>query len=117
VEFVEAPVFTKLLHEYLTDDEYRALQLFLAESPEAGALVPGTGGFRKVRWADSRRSKGKRGGLRLIYYYFAEDLQIWLLTIYDKGETADLSPEQRRMLKAAIDREKLERARATKRRR
>lgn len=117
MEFVEAPVFTKLLHEYLTDDEYRALQLFLAETPEAGALVPGTGGFRKVRWADSIRSKGKRGGLRIIYYYFAEDLQIWLLTIYDKDETADLSPEQRRMLKAAIDREKRERARTTKRRR
>ncbi len=117
MEFVEAPVFTKLLYDYLTDDGYRGLQLLLAETPEAGVLIPGTGGFRKLRWADSRRSKGKRGGLRVIYYYFAEHLQIWLLTIYNKDETADLSPEQRWMLKAAIDREKLERSRTTKGRR
>jgi mRNA-degrading endonuclease RelE of RelBE toxin-antitoxin system len=117
VEFIESPVFTKLLHEYLTDQQYRALQLFLADAPEAGALMPGTGGFRKVRWTDPRRSKGKRGGLRVIYYYFSEDLQIWFLTIYDKDEAEDLTPDQKRMLKAAIDREKQERAHATRRRR
>jgi hypothetical protein len=117
VEFIESPVFTKLLPEYLTDDEYHALQIFLAEDPEAGAVIPGTGGFRKVRWSDPRRSKGKRGGLRVIYYYFSEDLQIWFLTIYDKDEADDLTPEQRRTLKAAIDAEKRARGHARGRRR
>jgi hypothetical protein len=64
VEFLEAPTFTALVTDYLEDDEYRALQLFLAEDPEAGDVIPGTGGFRKLRWADRRRRKGKRGGLR-----------------------------------------------------
>ena len=115
MEFVESPVFTKLLDSYLTDDEYRALQVFLAADPEAGAVVPGTGGFRKVRWAAPRRSKGKRGGLRVIYYYFSDGLQIWFLTIYDKDEANDLTPDQRRMLKTAIEREKQERAHAKRR--
>jgi len=70
VEFIEAPLFTQLLPEYLSDDGYRTLQLHLARDPEAGAIIAGTGGFRKLRWADRRRGKGKRGGLRIIYYYF-----------------------------------------------
>jgi len=67
VEFIEAPAFTQLLADYLGDDDYRALQLHLARNPEAGDVIPGTGGFRKLRWADRRRGKGKRGGLRVIY--------------------------------------------------
>ena len=66
VEFIEAPSFTAMVADYLEDDEYRALQLFLAGDPEAGSVMPGTGGFRKLRWADRRRGKGKRGGLRVI---------------------------------------------------
>ena len=69
MEFVEAPLFTQLLADYLSDDEYRALQFFLARDPEAGDVIPATGGFRKVCWADRRRGKGKRGGLRVVYYY------------------------------------------------
>jgi len=69
VEFIEAPMFTALIAEYMEDDEYRAFQSFLAGEPEAGDVIPGTGGFRKLRWADRRRGKGKRGGLRVIYYY------------------------------------------------
>ena len=57
------PTFTALIAEYLEDDECRALQSFLASEPEAGDVIPGTGGFRKLRWADRRRGKGKRGGL------------------------------------------------------
>lgn len=60
--FVEAPPFTRLLADYLTDEAYRALQTALLEDPELGDVVPGTGGFRKLRWPDSRRGKGKRGG-------------------------------------------------------
>ena len=70
MEFIEAPAFTRHLSKYLDDDEYRTLQAELAANPELGDLMPGTGGFRKMRWADARRSKGRRGGLRIIYYHF-----------------------------------------------
>jgi hypothetical protein len=111
VEFVEAPVFTELLPRYLSDDEYRELQCHLARDPEAGNVIRGTGGFRKVRWADRRRGQGKRGGLRVVYYHFAEDAQIWLLTLYGKDETSDLTTKERRLLKAALEEEKRQRAR------
>ena len=62
--FVETPLFTRLLGDYLTDESYRELQRALIENPEMGDLMPGTGEFRKVRWEDARRGKGKRGGLR-----------------------------------------------------
>lgn len=117
VEFVEAPTFTALVAEYLEDDDYRALQLFLASDPEAGDVIPGTGGFRKLRWPDRRRGKGKRGGLRVIYYHLAADAQIWLITVYDKGEMADLSAAEKRQLKAALDAELARRAAARRPRR
>ncbi len=110
VEFIETPTFTALIAEYLEDDEYRALQSFLARDPETGDVIPGTGGFRKLRWADRRRGKGKRGGLRVIYYYLLTDAQIWLMTLYDKGEVADLSAAEKRLLKAALDAELARRA-------
>jgi hypothetical protein len=110
VEFLEAPLFTQLLAEYLNDDDYRDLQTFLARDPEAGDIISGTGGFRKLRWRDRRRRKGKRGGLRIIYYYLISDTQIWLMTLYDKDEIDDLSPTDKRALKAAIDEETRKRA-------
>ena len=105
MEFVEAPAFTRYLREYMDDEGYRAFQQELARKPEAGDLIPGTGGFRKVRWSDSRRGKGRRGGLRVIYYHFAAEHQIWLMTLYSKNEAADLTAGEKRMLKAAIERE------------
>lgn len=66
MEFLEAPAFTRYLSEYLDDEGYRRFQRELARKPEAGDLIPGTGGFRKIRWADIRRGKGRRGGLRVI---------------------------------------------------
>ena len=66
-----------------------------------------------MRWVDSRRGKGKRGGLRIIYYYFPDDHQIWLLTVYDKNESTDLTSRQKNELKLAIEKEK--QARSTKR--
>ena len=111
MEFIEAPLFTQLLPNFLTDNEYRELQQHLSRDPEAGDMIPGTGGFRKLRRADTRRRKGKRGGLRLIYYYFLADSQIWLMTVYDKDSMTDLSPAEKRVLKAAIERETRERAR------
>lgn len=70
-----------------------------------GDLMPGTGGFRKARWKDARRGKGKRGGLRVIYYYLTADRQIWFFTLYDKDEAADLTTEEKQLLKNAIQAE------------
>jgi hypothetical protein len=105
MEFIEAPAFTRYISDYLGDDDYRGLQSKLASHPGAGDLIPGTGGFRKLRWSDPRRGKGRRGGLRIIYYYFLSDQQIWLMTLYDKNEAADLTPKQKKALKSAIETE------------
>ncbi len=110
MEFIEATLFTRLLPEYLTDDEYAQFQLYLANDPEAGDVIPGTGGFRKVRWGDPRRGQGRRGGLRAIYYLFLQDSLIWFVTLYGKDEAADLTPSEKRLLKAAADEEKRQRA-------
>ena len=67
MEFIETSIFTKLLITYLTDDEYLGLQAFLLKYPEAGKIVPGSGGVRKLRWGMA--GKGKRGGIRVIYYF------------------------------------------------
>jgi hypothetical protein len=75
MEFIEAPAFTRYVAQYLDDDEYRLLQNRLAINPDLGDVMPGTGGFRELRWADPRRGKGRRGGLRIIYYYFLADQQ------------------------------------------
>jgi len=91
------------LSSYLSDDGYRELQHRLASAPELGDVISGTGGFRKLRWADSRRGKGRRGGLRVIYYYFQGEQQIWLMTLYDKSEASDLSPREKQALKSAIE--------------
>jgi len=113
MEFIEAPAFTRHLADYLGDDGYKEFQSKLAGNPELGDLMPGTGGFRKVRWADARRSKGRRGGLRIIYFHFKSDSQIWLMTIYDKDEASDLTAKEKNALKAAIE-DELD-ARATRR--
>ena len=110
MEFIEAPAFTQFLEDYLTDDEYGDLQLYLAKNPEAGDVIQGTGGFRKLRWADPRRGQGKRGGVRVVYYYFDQDHRIWFLTMYGKNEASDLIAKEKRLLKAAVDEEKRQRA-------
>jgi len=102
MEFFEAPPFTRYLRDYLADEEYRGLQHLLAQNPELGDMMPGTGGFRKLRWADQRRGKGRRGGLRIIYYYFSADQQIWLMTLYGKDEADDLTTAEKRALRDAI---------------
>ncbi len=105
MEFIEAPAFARYVSDYLADDEYRELQNQLANNPDLGDLMPGTGGFRKLRWRDPRRGKGRRGGLRIIYYYFLADQQIWLMTLYDKNEATDLTPKEKKALKSAIEAE------------
>jgi hypothetical protein len=103
MEFIEAPAFTRHFSEYLADEEYRQLQNHLANNPVSGDLMPGTGGFRKLRWADPMRGKGRRGRLRVIY--FPADQQIWLVTLYDKNEASDLTPKEKKALKTAIESE------------
>lgn len=103
--FVELPPFEHYRADYLDDDGFQRLQRLLMLDPEAGALIPGTGGLRKLRFGDERRGKGKRGGLRVIYYWWHAGLQFWLFTIYDKGETSDLTKPQRETLKRMIKNE------------
>jgi hypothetical protein len=103
MEFLEARVFTRYVSGYLKDAEYRELQNRMAAAPEHGDVIPGTGGFRKLRWTDPRRGKGRRGGLRVIYYYFPGEQQIWLITLYDKNEASDLTPKERQALKSASE--------------
>lgn len=100
--FVELPAFDRHRAEYLDDDSFRALQNYLMTNPTAGLPIPDTGGLRKVRFGDVRRGKGKRSGLRVIYYWWTEGAQFWLFTPFDKDEMADLRPQQRRDLKAMI---------------
>ena len=82
--FIETSIFTKLIGQYLTDDEYFGLQKFLLQYPETGKIIRETGGVRKLRWATS--GKGKSGGIRIIYYWKSRDDEIWLLTVYSKSE-------------------------------
>ena len=82
--FIETSTFTKLIGSYLTDDEYLGLQKFLLEHPNAGNIVRGSGGVRKIRWTMTGR--GKSGGIRVIYYWKKRDDEIWLLTVYGKSE-------------------------------
>lgn len=103
MEFIEAPAFTRRVYEYLSEEAYRRLQNHLAMAPESGDVIPGTGGFRKIRWGDARRGKGRRGGLRVIYFHFTRDHQIWLMTLYDKDEARDLTPKEKHALKEAIE--------------
>jgi len=100
--FVELPPFERYRADYLDDDAFLRLQRLLMLNPEAGALIAGTGGLRKLRFADERRGKGKRGGLRVIYYWWNAGLQFWLFTVYDKDETSDLTKAQRETLKQMI---------------
>jgi len=102
MEFIEAPAFTRYLSDYLDAERYAELQNALVRNPELGDLMPGMGGFRKIRWADPRRGKGRRGGLRIVYYYFASDQQIWLVTLYGKDEVADLTSKEKKALRDAI---------------
>ena len=103
--FVELPAFERHRGDYLDDDAFRELQRLLSSHPEAGDLIPATGGLRKLRFGDTRRGKGKRGGLRVIYYWWDTGSQFWLFTVYDKDEMVDLTPLQRKRLKEMIKKE------------
>lgn len=96
IEFIETDIFTKRIQEMLTDEEYSGLQADLIRRPEAGVLIPGGKGLRKLRWA--LRGKGKRGGIRVIYYLYLKDRKIYMIYPFRKSEQADLTREQLKRL-------------------
>jgi len=83
-----------------TEDEYEELILYIAENPEAGDVIRGTGGIRKLRWA--ARGHGKRGGARVIYYYLNDDFPVYLLAVYGKGEKVDLTSKEKKQMRDLI---------------
>ena len=101
--FIELSSSSARRLDYLTDDEFRKFQNVLMKSPKAGNVIAGTGGLRKIRIADSRRGKGKRGGLRTIYYWQDDEAKFWLFMIYDKDEMDDLSKDDKKELKKLLE--------------
>ena len=100
--FVELPAFARHRADYLDDEAFRGLQQSMLKNPEAGDVIEGTGGLRKLRHGDPRRGKGKRGGLRVIYYWWDGGRQFWLFTLYDKDEMENLSADEKKLLKAML---------------
>ena len=98
---VETPIFTKRILSILSDDEYRLLQTFLLDRPEAGKVIKNSGGLRKLRW--SAKSHGKSGGVRIIYYWFIPQETILLLFAYAKNERDDLTSQQLQQLRNIIE--------------
>ncbi|SMO45556.1 type II toxin-antitoxin system RelE/ParE family toxin [Gracilimonas mengyeensis] len=101
MEFFETSIFTKLIQKLLRDKEYHLLQLQLSVRPESGDIIKGSGGIRKLRWAGSGR--GKRGGIRVIYYYITEDEKIYMLYAYPKSKQDDLTADQLKQLKQLVE--------------
>lgn len=95
MEFIETDVFTKRVGEILSDEDYGYLQACLIEKPSAGDLIPGGKGLRKLRWSGG--GKGKRGGVRVIYYLVSNQ-QIYMIYLYKKSKQGDLTPEQLKIL-------------------
>ena len=98
---IETPIFTRRIQDILGNDEYRLLQAQLVQRPDAGKIIPGSGGLRKLRWSASGR--GKRGGARVIYYWFVSDEAILMLYAFPKNEQEDLTPDQLRQLKKIVE--------------
>jgi hypothetical protein len=101
--FIESTAFERVRAVYLDDDEYAALQQFMTENPEAGELVPGSGGVRKLRW--KRAGIGKRGGLRVIYFVRYQPEELWLLTLYAKSKQENIPGHILRQLKEVFEHE------------
>lgn len=103
VIFLETPVFTCQIKELVEDEEYRLLQLRLVANPDAGDLIPRSGGLRKIRLGVAGR--GKRGGARVIYYWVTAKSQIYMLLVYAKNVREDLTADQLQILRALVKQE------------
>ena len=99
--FIEAPIFSRLVYNYLDEGELAALQWALTLRPDAGSVIQKSGGLRKLRW--SVKGRGKRGGARIIYYWRKSEDEIWLLTIYAKNEAQDIPPAVLKALRKEIE--------------
>ena len=99
---VETTVFSKLIDQLMDDDHYRELQELLIENPEIGDLIQGSGGLRKIRWKLSGR--GKRGGVRVIYYWAVSVDQIRMLYVYSKSDQENLTKDQLKVLRQIVER-------------
>jgi mRNA-degrading endonuclease RelE of RelBE toxin-antitoxin system len=97
----ETPTFTKQADDLFDEDEKQALIAFLSQNPLSGAVISGTGGVRKVRFGASGR--GKRGGARIIYYYYDETIPLYALLVYPKNAKTDLTQEEKRAASAVVD--------------
>lgn len=100
--FIETPPFEQRRAEYLSDEHYRLLQVWLMTNPQAGVVIQKSGGIRKLRWGSDGR--GKRGGMRIIYFYMSARSQIYFLTLYGKSEVSDLSQDDIRILRKLVKR-------------
>ncbi len=97
MEICETPIYTQKVTSLLSDEEYARLQDFLVVDPKAGDLIKGSGGLRKFRW--KLKNKGKSGGVRNIYYFYEQKNLIYMIYIYEKSKSTDLSPSQIKTLK------------------
>ena len=100
MRFVETPIFTKRIKALLDDEDYRSLQSALVLRTEQGARIKGSGGLRKIRWA--LRGQGKRGGIRVVYYWNLMDETFYMLYAYGKRERDDLTTKQLRVLSRIV---------------
>ena len=100
---IETPVYLNKVDRILTDDERDSFAVFIASNPQAGSVVRSSGGVRKVRWA--QQGRGKSGGVRIIYYNKLDNGEIWLLTIYAKGDRSTIPSHELKVIKEAIDRD------------
>ena len=98
---LETHAFTRRIVELLSDEHYAQLQADLVARPDAGRLIRGTGGLRKIRWA--AKAHGKRGGVRVIYSWYVRGEQLLMLLVYPKDEQDDLSERQRRILRKIVE--------------
>jgi len=105
MKFIETPIFFKDVRDLLSDEEYRGLQLALLLRPEQGSVIPGSRGLRKIRWR--AKGKGRRGGVRVIYYWITSEDTIFMLLLYEKSDQDDLTPTQSKVLMKLV-REELE---------
>lgn len=101
LSFVETRLFTRLVQEYLVDDEYAELQATLCADPDAGVVIPGSGGVRKLRWR--AQGRGKSGGYRVIYFSRKHEGVIWMLTIYAKNVADNIPAHVLRQIRQEID--------------